>query len=155
MGCGKSVVGVIVAQRAGAPFYDLDFIIENESGMSISDIFATRGEAGFRALEAQLLPTVLKPGAVVAVGGGAPTDEANWKLMTEQSVTIFLDCPFTTIWERVKGESQRPLVATRSREQLEQLLAERRPRYEKATHHVNGDRPSDVVAAEVLKLWSG
>ena len=68
MGCGKSVVGVLVAGHAGAPFYDLDFIIENEAGMPIPDIFKTRGEAAFRALEAKLLPTVLKPGAVVAVG---------------------------------------------------------------------------------------
>jgi shikimate kinase len=50
MGCGKSVVGVLVAQRAGAPFHDLDFVIENEAGMSISD-FATKGEAAFRAME--------------------------------------------------------------------------------------------------------
>jgi len=72
MGCGKSVVGVLVAQRAGAPFHDLDFVIENEAGMPVSDIFRTRGEAAFRAMESRLLPTVLQPGAVVALGGGAP-----------------------------------------------------------------------------------
>ncbi|HSX81776.1 MAG TPA: shikimate kinase, partial [Candidatus Saccharimonadia bacterium] len=43
MGCGKSVVGVLVAQRAGAPFHDLDLEIESEAGMSITEIFETKG----------------------------------------------------------------------------------------------------------------
>jgi shikimate kinase len=154
MGCGKSVVGVLVAGHAGAPFYDLDFIIENEAGMPIPDIFRTRGEAAFRALEAKLLPTVLKPGAVVAVGGGVPMDDNNWKVIGDQAVSVFLDCPFTTIWDRIKGEQHRPLVTSRSREELEALLTERRPRYEQAVYHVNGDRSPDVVASEVLSLWS-
>ena len=51
MGCGKSVVGVLVAQRAGAPFHDLDLVIESEAGMSVSDLFAIRGEAAFPTLD--------------------------------------------------------------------------------------------------------
>jgi shikimate kinase len=154
MGCGKSVVGVIVARRAGVPFRDLDFAIENEAGMPISDIFATRGEAAFRAIESNLLPKVLQPGTVVALGGGAPIDEANWKLILERSTTVFLDCGFNTIWSRVSGSSHRPLIAGKSRAELEALLEQRRPRYMEAIHHVDGDRPADVVAAEILQLWS-
>ena len=154
MGCGKSVVGVLVAQRAGAPFHDLDFVIENEAGMSISDIFVTRGEAAFRAIELRLLPDVLQPGAVVALGGGGPIDDANWRLIIERSTTVFLDCGFPKIWERINGTTNRPLLATKSRAELEDLLASRRPRYMEAVHRVDGDRPADVVAAEVLKLWS-
>ena len=154
MGCGKSVVGVLVAQRAAAPFVDLDFVIENEAGMSISEIFATKGEQAFRALEARLLPTVLEPGSVVALGGGVPVDEANWRLIVERSTTVFLDCGFETIWSRISGAMHRPLVATRSRAELEALFDERRRRYMEAVHHVNGDRPADVVADEIVQLWS-
>ncbi len=154
MGCGKSVVGVQVAQRAAAPFVDLDFVIENEAGMAISEIFATRGEHAFRAMEARLLPTVLERGTVVALGGGAPVDDSSWRLILERSTTVFLDCGFETIWSRVSAATNRPLVATRSRAELEALLAERRPRYLEAVHRVNGDRPADVVAEEILQLWS-
>ncbi|MDQ6876995.1 MAG: shikimate kinase [Candidatus Dormibacteraeota bacterium] len=154
MGCGKSVVGVIVAQRAGVPFRDLDFVIENEAGMTISDIFATRGEAGFRALESRLLPDLLQPETVVALGGGAPIDESNWKVILERSTTVFLDCGFKTIWNRINGASHRPLVADKSRSELEALLESRRPRYMESVHRVDGDRPADVVAAEILQLWS-
>jgi shikimate kinase len=154
MGCGKSVVGVLVAQRAGAPFLDLDFVIENETGMSVTEIFARRGEKGFREIEARLLPKVLEPGTVVALGGGAPVDEANWRLIVERSTTVFLDCGFESIWNRISGTSNRPLLASRSRAELEALLEERRPRYLEAIHRVDGDRPADVVADEILQLWS-
>ena len=154
MGCGKSVVGVLVAQRAGAPFHDLDFVIENEAGMSISDIFATKGEAAFRAMESRLLQEVLQPGSVVALGGGAPIDQANWKLILERSTTVFLDCSFKTIWQRIHATTNRPLLTTKSQAELEALFEERRPRYLEAIHCVDADRPADVVAEEILNLWS-
>jgi shikimate kinase len=154
MGCGKSVIGVLVAQRAGAPFHDLDLLIESEAGMSITDLFETRGEAGFRAMESRLLPTVLVPGAVVAVGGGAPLDEENWRLITERSVTVFIECAFETIWRRTSATTNRPLAIGRSREDLEQLLHVRVPRYRQAVHVVSGEGSPDEVAEEILALWS-
>ncbi len=154
MGCGKSAVGVLVAARSGAPFHDLDLVVENECGMTISDLFAVRGEEAFRSLESRLLPTVLQPGAVVAVGGGAPLDENNWRLLTERAVTVFIDCEFETIWRRTSGTTNRPLAVGRTPEQLQELLRLRLPRYRQAIHHVNGDRPADVVAAEVVSIWS-
>jgi shikimate kinase len=154
MGCGKSVVGVLVAQRTSAPFHDLDLVIENEVGMPISDYFAMYGEAAFRSIESRLLPDALQPGAVVALGGGAPLDDANWSLILERSVTVFIDCLFETIWQRTRGTTNRPLAVGRTREQLEALLEQRRPRYREAVHVVDGDKPADVLAEEIVKLWS-
>jgi shikimate kinase len=105
-------------------------------------------------MESRLLPSVLEPGAVVAIGGGAPIDDANWKLIVERSTTVFLDCGFKTIWERISGASHRPLVSGRSRAELEAMFEQRRPRYLESVHHVDGDRPADVVADEILQLWS-
>ena len=70
MGSGKTVVGALVAERSGVPFFDLDHMIEHEAGMSIAEIFATSGEPAFRALEKRVLPRALQRGAVVALGGG-------------------------------------------------------------------------------------
>jgi shikimate kinase len=154
MGSGKSAVGGLVAERAGAPFCDLDSMIESDAGMTIPEIFATQSEAAFRALESRLLPEALQPGAVVALGGGTPLDDSNWRLIAQRATTVYLDVPFRTIWKRIGPTVNRPLAAARSRDELEALLDERRPRYEQASHCVDNDRPLNVVADEVLKLWS-
>jgi shikimate kinase len=154
MGSGKSVVGALVAQRAAAPFQDLDQMIEDEVGMPISDFFAIHGEDAFRAVESRVLPEALQPGAVVALGGGAQIDDTNWRLIRERSITVFIDCLFETIWRRTRGATNRPLAVGRSRDELESMLEQRRPRYREALHIVSGDKPAELVAEEIVKLWS-
>ena len=153
MGCGKSTVGRLVAERSDAPFHDLDARIENEAGMPVAEIFAKRGEEEFRSLESRLLPQLLEPGAVVALGGGATMNDSNWRLIQDRSATVFLDCRFDTIWERI-GAGGRPLVVGRSRDELEALMLLRLPRYLEAAHLVNAERAANVVANEILALWS-
>ena len=154
MGSGKTVVGALVAERAHARFTDLDLVIENEVAMAISDFFATRGESAFREVESRLLPGTLLPDTVVALGGGTTIDDRNWELVRSRAVTVFLDASFSTIWQRVGGSRNRPLVASRTRDEVEALLAGRRGRYEEAAHRVDADGTPDLVAGEVLKLWS-
>lgn len=155
MGSGKSVVGALVAYRAGAPFFDLDFMIEGEAGMTIPEIFANRGEPGFRALESRLLPDALRDGAVAALGGGTPMDDANWQLIRDRATSVYLEVPFNSIWDRVGRSQDRPLLAGRLRKEVETLFDTRRRRYEEAHLRVDADRSPDDVAAEVLALWSG
>ena len=154
MGSGKSVVGGLVAERTGARLFDLDQMVQDQAGMSIAKIFATGGEPAFRELEARLLPSALKPGAVAALGGGSLINDASWALVAARAVTIYLDVPFETIWTRISKLSGRPLASGRSRQEVEALFERRRLRYEQATHHVDGDRPPAHVADEVIKLWS-
>ena len=154
MGAGKTIVGALVAERAQAPFHDLDLMIEDRAGMAISDIFATRSEAAFRKMESDLLPKALEPGAVVALGGGTPIDDGNWKVIRERATTVYLQATFDIMWVRISDFGERPLAASLSRPSLETLLEERRPRYEQADHTVDADQPLDVVATEVLRLWS-
>jgi shikimate kinase len=154
MGSGKTLVGALVAQRAGAGFHDLDLMIEDEAGMAISDLFATRSEAAFRAIESDLLPKALEPGSVVALGGGTQVDDRNWALIRERALTVYLKASFDTLWTRISGLSVRPLAAGRPRAKLEALFEQRRPRYEQADHTVDANGPLDVVATEVLRVWS-
>jgi len=154
MGAGKTIVGALVAERAQAPFHDLDLMIEDRAGMAISDIFATRSEGAFRKMESELLPKALEPGAVVALGGGTPIDDVNWKVIRERATTVYLQASFDVMWARISDFGERPLAASLSRPALETLLEERRPRYEQADHTVDANHPLDVVAAEVLRLWS-
>jgi shikimate kinase len=153
MGSGKSVVGALVAYRANAPFYDLDFMVETEAGMTISEIFALKGETGFRALESKMLPEALKEGGVVALGGGTAMDDANWDLIRHRSTSIYLELPFETIWERVSNTEGRPLLAGRLKDDVRTLFESRRARYEQATHTVDAGRSPEEVAADVVALW--
>jgi shikimate kinase len=154
MGSGKTVVGALVAERSHGVFHDLDLMIEDRAGMAISDIFATRSEAAFRKIESDLLPKALEPGAVVALGGGTPIDDSNWKVIRERAMTVYLQASFEIMWNRIEDYGERPLAASLSRPGLEKLLEARRPRYEQADHTVDANRPLDVVATEVMRLWS-
>lgn len=144
-----------MAYRAGLPFHDLDLMIENEAAMSIPEIFTKRGEAAFRSLESRLLPDALQGGAVAALGGGTVMDDANWKLIQQRSVPVYLELSFDTIWARIGRSESRPLVAGRRRREVADLFERRRPRYEEAAHRVNADRLPDEVAKDLLALWPG
>lgn len=154
MGSGKTTVGALVAQRAGAVFHDLDLMIEDEAGMAISDIFATRSESAFRKIESELLPKALEPGAVVALGGGTQVGDRNWKLIQSRAMTVYLDASFESIWTRISSLSTRPLASGRSRDKLEGLFERRRTRYNEADHKVDANAELGAVATEVLHLWS-
>src|SRR5260370_10152723 len=154
MGSGRAVEGGLVAQRSGTAFHDLERMVEDEAGMAVSDIFAIHSEAVFRALESRLLPKALQPETVVALGGGAGIDDSNWNLIRELATTVYLDASFETIWARIGHQANRPLFFGHPRDEMEALLNRRRPRYEEALHPVNADRPLDVVATEVMKLWT-
>jgi shikimate kinase len=154
MGCGKSTVGRLVAERAEAPYKDLDTIIEGRCGMTIAELFRTRGEPAFRVLEAELLPEVLEPGVVASLGGGAPLDERNWSAIRERAVTVWLDAPLQELLVRADRDT-RPLLQGRSGDQLQALFDSRSGRYQQADHHVDATREPEMVAEEVLHLWRG
>jgi shikimate kinase len=156
MGSGKSVVGRLLADELGWHFADLDEDIEREQRATISEIFDTRGEAEFRAIEREALAKRLreidsgKP-RVIALGGGAFVDESNRKLLKERGVTIWLDCPLARIRARIAGESHRPLA--RDPEKFERLFEQRRAVYVQAEHRIEADCDDPaVIVAQILKL---
>jgi shikimate kinase len=154
MGSGKTLVGALVAQRSGAPLFDLDHMVEHEAGMSIADLFATVGEPAFREFEKKVLPRALQPGAVMALGGGVVMDDDNWALISDRAMTVYLEVPFEKLWARIRQIPGRPLTAGRTAADVEALYERRRSRYEQAQHRVDGDRPPGEVADEVMKIWS-
>ncbi len=154
MGSGKTLVAALVAEHLHADLFDLDHMVEHEAGMSTADIFATSGEHAFREFEKQVLPRALKPGAVVALGGGAVMDDDNWDLIARSAVTVYLEVPFDLVWQRIRQAPGRPLIAGRTASDVEALYERRRGRYEQARHRVDADRPPLEVANDVMKIWS-
>jgi len=154
MGSGKSTVGTLVAARTGAPYRDLDAMIEERCGMTIAELFDRQGEPAFRDLEARVLPDALTPGAVVALGGGTPLRDANWALIRERAVTVRLEAPLPVLLARTASrDGERPLLRDRDEVQLRALLATREARYGEADHRLDGSGTPEDVAEEVCRLW--
>jgi shikimate kinase len=156
MGSGKSAVGRLLAHELGWSFADVDEDIEKAQGVSIAQIFDTRGEQAFREMEQEALRKRVreiecgKP-MVLALGGGAFVDPDTRKLLEERGVTVWLDCPFPRINARVKDQTHRPLA--RDPEKLQQLFDDRRDVYRKAEHRIEADTDDPAaIVAEILKL---
>jgi len=156
MGSGKSAVGRLLADELGWHFVDIDEDIEQAQGITIAEIFDTRGEAVFRVIEQETLRKHLheiecgKP-MVVALGGGAFVDPANQKLLEERGVTLWLDCPFPRICARLEGQTHRPLA--RDPEKFQRLFHDRREMYSKAEHRIEADTDNAAtIVAQILKL---
>lgn len=156
MGSGKSAVGRLLADELGWSFADLDQDIETAQGISVVEIFDTRGEEEFRKIEKEALRERIrevergKP-MVLALGGGAFVDPANQKLLEERGVTVWLDCPFPRINARVEGQSHRPLA--RDPDKFRRLFDDRVEIYCKAEHRIEADTDDpETIVAQILKL---
>ena len=90
---GKSTLGKALAERLGADFVDLDERIVAEAGMSIPEIFKTRGEAAFRDLESKVLQEVVSGPKVVSLGGGTLLRDENRALCEENGTIFCIDTP--------------------------------------------------------------
>ena len=150
MGSGKSTVGRYLAERLGWSFFDIDSEIEQAEHQPIGGIFATRGEPEFRRIETEAIRRRVasvecgRP-AVVALGGGAFTVEANRELLENNGVTVWLDCPFEVVARRVAGDPNRPLA--RDADCFAALYQSRMEGYRLADIHIaiEGDDPAAAV----------
>lgn len=146
MGAGKTAIGGELARRLGRPFVDTDAEIERAATMSIPEIFARDGEEFFRARESEVLGRVLAAGdSVVSTGGGAWLRPENRARVSENGVSVWLDCDLDTLWHRVRQRPTRPLLQTADpRGTLERLLTERAPLYALADIRVTARRGDSI-----------
>jgi shikimate kinase len=153
MGSGKSEVAFAVAALMGRTAIDLDRVIENEAGDSIAGIFGSEGEAGFRRREAAALREQLQGPIVIAAGGGAVVDDASWKLVKKEAISLWLDAPLEVLWRRTGEDPSRPLSF--GRKEFGKLFRARRDRYAESDHRVDANRPVLEVAEEVVQRCGG
>jgi shikimate kinase len=153
MGAGKSAIGRMSAQALGIPFVDSDHEIERVSRMSIPDLFATYGEAEFRALETRVIKRLLRSGPrVVSTGGGAYINENTRRHIKRGGLTVWLKADLDVLWERVSKRDTRPLLKTENpRQTLENLMNTRYPIYAEAEVTViSRDVRKETMVDEVL-----
>jgi shikimate kinase len=158
MGAGKSSIGRRAALRLGIPFVDADSEIEKAAGMTISDIFATRGEAEFRAGEARVILRLLESGPqVLATGGGAFTNPDTRAAIGAKGISIWLKAEFDVLMKRIRRRHDRPLLKTEDPgATLRRLMEERDPVYALADLAVQSrDVMHDKIVDEIVSGLAG
>lgn len=128
-GAGKSSVGRRLAQRLGVAFADTDAMIEEDAGMSVSDIFVTEGESAFRDREERTVARALSEHrGVLSLGGGAVLSPLTRERLAGQRV-VWLTVTLSDAAARVGMNTARPLLLGNVRATLGALLEERTPLY--------------------------
>jgi shikimate kinase len=153
MGAGKSVVGRKLAERLEMNVVDTDAVIEEESGMNISEIFRRFGEAHFRELESEAVRKVstLKD-HVIITGGGVALNKDNIENLRKKGVIVHLHAEPEVIYKRVKDEIHRPLLQIEDPlKKIKELLEQRAPFYANSNIEVDTSKLSvDEVVEEIL-----
>ena len=158
MGCGKTSVGKRLSQTLGCEFLDTDEWIEHKQKRSISEIFATDGEAAFREMETECLKSLLKRGGdgfVLSVGGGLPIREVNRNLLKELGDVVLLQVSPEVVYKRLRNDKTRPLLHNKNPlGRILDLMSARKSYYEDAAMHIVdvNERDFEQIAADILSV---
>lgn len=164
MGCGKSSLGKKLAKTANMEFVDMDSLIEQREGASVSDIFAYAGEAYFRQAERNLIEELAEQESsmVISTGGGVPTWEDNMARINSIGESFYLRRTAQQIASRLSphGRYKRPKLRGLNDEELVEFMtknmAEREPYYMQATHVVDcSDKSDECLVKYILDKIKG
>jgi shikimate kinase len=140
MGSGKTTIGRALSKETGMMFYDLDWYIENRMRKTIAQIFAERGEEGFRKTEHNMLHEVAEfEDVIISCGGGTPCFFDNMDYLNQQGDVVWLKATPEVLYRHLlMGKGERPLLKGKTPEELidyiTRHLAEREPFYSQARH---------------------
>lgn len=161
MASGKTTIGKILSESLQLPFYDLDFIIEQELKATINEIFEQKGELFFRKKEREVLEAFLNnaDNYVLALGGGTPCYYDNFNLYQNQEIkSFYLKASVSTLLERLKTQKNtRPIVANLTEEELIEFVAkhlfERNYFYNQVQTIITVDNKNEEeIVSEILSI---
>ena len=136
MGAGKTTIGRALAHRMQMDFADTDRTLVERTGVPVTTIFEIEGEDGFRRRESNVLAELgQRDNCVIATGGGAVLSAQNRQLMRDHGTVVYLRARLESLWQRMRNDTTRPLLATADpRGTLARLLETREPLYEEVAH---------------------
>jgi shikimate kinase len=155
MGSGKTSIGRSLSYKLKRAFYDTDKMIEDLEGVTISDIFAAKGEKYFRELETDVLREIREDRIprIYSLGGGTPVSLQNQPLIKTIGTVVYLRLKPEEVWERLKGDTTRPLLQCEDPlSKIKNLMKLRAPAYERCADIIidNGSKDRDEVISEIL-----
>ncbi|MCM2271025.1 MAG: shikimate kinase [candidate division Zixibacteria bacterium] len=167
-GSGKSTVGPKLARALNMAFADTDAMAERMAGITVEQIFETRGEKLFRLLERQAIAqsAIMTKPTVIALGGGAYHSAFHRAVIRKHGFVVYLSANVSTIYRRLKAQAHldRPLLriparstisrSTAQKHRIAELLAIREKNYRRADIVVstNAKSPAQVVKSIISQM---
>ena len=161
MGSGKTSIGRGLSYKLRRAFHDTDRMIEEKEGMSISEIFASKGEGAFRQMETEVLREIRddRIGRIYSLGGGTPVRMGNQPLIKKCGTVCYLRITAEEVYERLKGDTTRPLLQCDDPlSRIRELIAKRGPAYERCadiivdTGSISRNQVMEAILEELRKL---
>lgn len=153
MGAGKTSIGKTLAKQTGIPFLDTDAHIMVQTGLSISEIFSTKGEAAFRKMEEACFYSLTSKPQWIATGGGFPCYNDLMVKMKHLGTVVYLKLTPEELHGRIQSYANRPLLQTsHPLNKLTCILLERAKIYEEADFIINGNQSTTNMVKEFQKL---
>ena len=155
MGSGKSSIGSLVARKLNLDFIDIDKEIEKETGISIKEIFESKGESFFRELEEKITTNKLKLNSVViSLGGGAFINDQVRKEVLRKNISFWLSWSDQVLLKRIRNSVKRPIAYKATDIELINILKKRSNIYSKAMYKINCDNlTKNEIVKKILKIY--
>ena len=152
MGSGKSSIGNLVSKKLNIPFIDIDYLIEEHAGMSISEIFKNNGEDYFRNLEEKItLKTLKNNKSVIALGGGGFINDKIRKDILLKHFSFWLDWDESILLKRIRGSKKRPLAFKSTDKEIKAIIMKRAKIYSKAQFRINCNKLTKTEIINKIK----
>ena len=155
MGSGKSSVGFLVSKKLNVKFVDIDNIIENETGMKISNIFQKKGENYFRNLEEKTTLKFLKTtNAVISLGGGGFINQKIRNEVLTNHFSFWLNWDSKILLKKIKNSKKRPIAFNSTNEEIISLIKKRSQIYSEAEFKINCNKlTKNEIVKKVINIY--
>jgi len=155
MGSGKSSIGNLVSKKLNLPFIDIDNLIVEKAGMSISEIFQKKGEVYFRNLEEKItLKALRKIKYVISLGGGGFMNKKIRSETLANHFSFWLNWDESILVKRIKDSKKRPIAFNSTDREIRTIIKNRSKIYTNAQFKINCNKLSKTeITKKILKIY--
>ena len=155
MGSGKSSIGNLVSKKLDLPFVDVDNLIVEDAGMSISEIFEKKGENYFRNVEEKTtLKCLKKIKNVISLGGGGFINAKIRKEILSNHFSFWLCWDESILIKRIKGSKKRPLISRSTDQEIKAIIKDRSKIYSNAQFKINCNKLTKTeIVKKIIKIY--
>ena len=155
MGSGKSSIGNLVSKELDIPFIDIDNLIVENVGMSISQIFEKKGEDYFRNIEEKItIKSLKKIKNVISLGGGGFINNNIRKEILDNHFSFWLDWNESTLIKRINGSKERPLAFRSTDQKIREIIKNRSKIYSHSQFKINCNKLTKTeIVKKIIKIY--
>ena len=155
MGSGKSSIGNLVSKKLDFPFIDIDSLIIENTGMSISEIFEKKGEVYFRNLEEKItLKALKKIKNVISLGGGGFINDKIRNETITNHLSFWLNWDESILIKRIKGSKKRPIAFNSTNQEISKIIKSRSKIYANAQFKINCNKLTKTeIVKKIIKIY--